>query len=273
MDLLNVDEVRRVIRAVRPRLIVNAAAFTAVDLAESEQSAAHSVNAVAPTVMAEEAARSAAVLIHFSTDYVFDGAKAAPYEEGDTTNPLNVYGRTKLLGEQGVLASGAHALIFRLGWVYDLHRKNFVTTIRRLAQERDRLRVVADQVGVPTWTGSAAACVGRVVSMIVSRGVVPTGQQSASRGIYHLSGTGSTSWADFAREILRTYPPSGRAHVTVESIATADYPTPAARPSYTVLSSGKLERATGIVLPEWREQLARCLADGLVPASSSSPTT
>jgi dTDP-4-dehydrorhamnose reductase len=271
LDLLNVADIRRMIGAVRPRLIVNAAAYTAVDLAESDQPTAQAVNAIAPTVMAEEAARSGAVLIHFSTDYVFDGSKGTPYDEADIAAPLNVYGRTKLLGEQGILASRAQALIFRLSWVYDLHHKNFLTTIHRLAAEHDVLRIVSDQVGVPTWSGSAAAAVRQVVAGLV--GQSKPAVQSKVGGVYHLSGAGHASRAEFAREILRAVPPNGRTQVTVQPIASTDYPTPALRPAYSVLCGDKLRRDFGIALPDWRAQLALCVAENNSTPSPSSCTS
>ncbi|MBK6334507.1 MAG: dTDP-4-dehydrorhamnose reductase [Betaproteobacteria bacterium] len=256
IDLADADAIRRALRAIRPRLIVNAAAYTAVDRAEQEPALAEAINARAPGILAEEAERGGAALIHYSTDYVFDGTGDRPYAEDAPTAPLNVYGATKRAGEQAVLASGAAALVFRTSWVYGLRGSNFLLTMRRLAAERDELRIVADQAGTPNWCRELA----RATARIVAEGFPAL---AARRGLYHLSSTGSTTWFDFARAILGE---GGRARLL--PIATADYPTPARRPRYGVLDTGLFERTFGFSLPPWREALQRCLASPAEPSST-----
>jgi dTDP-4-dehydrorhamnose reductase len=237
------------VRALQPGLIVNAAAYTAVDDAEREPSLAEAVNARAPGVLAEEAKRLGTLLIHFSTDYVFDGAAAAPYDESAPTSPLNVYGRSKLHGEQAIAATGAAAIVLRTSWVYASRGRNFLLSIRRLAAERDELRVVADQFGVPNWSRAIAEATVR----LLGHGV----RELASRaGLYHLSGHGQASWFEFARAIVGEV-----ARPTITPIATAEYPTAAARPAYSVLATSKFEDTFGFGLPEWREMLRACLAE------------
>lgn len=274
LDLADPASIRQLLRARRPSLIVNAAAYTAVDRAETEEAAAYAVNAAAPGVMAEEAAQLGALLIHFSTDYVFDGTSRTPYRETDAVSPINVYGRTKLAGERAVLDTQAPAFVFRLSWVYDRERRNFLTTIRRLAAERDVLRIVDDQVGVPTWSGAVAEAVTRIAALLVAH----AGDASwlrARRGIYHLAGvddvlTGAAgvSWADFAEEILQVAPVSGREGVRVARIPSSEYPTPARRPAYSVLDARKAESVFGVRLPPWRAQLRACAAPVAVPPNA-----
>jgi dTDP-4-dehydrorhamnose reductase len=258
LDLADTARIRRVIQDTNPELIVNAAAYTAVDRAESEPELAARINGVAPGVIAEEAARLGAALIHFSTDFVFDGRKGFPYVETDPTGPLNVYGRTKLDGERAILETEARAYIFRIGWVYSRHHANFLTTIRRLAAERDVLTIVDDQVGVPTWAGSVAKAVARIVPAMAS-GLRSADDRSHACGVYHMSGTGVASWADLALEILRRFPVPGREHVSVSRITTADFPRPAMRPAYSVMASDMLWNTFRIALPDWRDQLGLCL--------------
>lgn len=247
LDLADRDAVVATVRALRPRLIVNAAAYTAVDRAESAVEQAEAINATAPAILAEEAKRVAAALIHFSTDYVFDGAACAPYDEQAATGPLNVYGATKLAGERAIAAAGGASLVFRTSWVYGLRGSNFLRTIRRLAAERDELRIVADQVGVPNWSRALA----EAISRLVGRGLPALAERA---GLYHLSATGSASWFDFARAIVGS---AGRPRIV--PISTAEYPTVARRPAYAVLATGKFARTFGFALPEWREVLADCL--------------
>jgi len=248
LDLTDAKALAATVRLVRPQLIVNAAAYTAVDRAEQEADVALAVNAVAPGILAEEARRAGALLIHYSTDYVFDGAASVPYDESAPTHPLNVYGRSKLEGEQAIAATGAASIVLRTSWVYGLRGANFLLTIRRLAAEREELRIVADQRGVPNWcralAEASAAMVGRGLPALIERA-----------GLYHLSATGSASWFDFAKAIVGDAP-----RPRVVAITSADYPTAARRPAYGVLATGKLERAFGIKLPPWRETLAQCLA-------------
>ena len=248
LDLADADAVAKAVRATRPTLIVNAAAYTAVDRAEDEPELAHQVNAQAPGVMAEEARRQGAVLVHFSTDYVFDGTAGAPYTEDAPVAPLNVYGASKLAGETAIRQTGAAALIFRTSWVYGVRGSNFLLTIRRLARERDELRIVADQTGVPNWAATLASAVERIVAM----GPAASAERA---GLYHLSCNGSASWYDFARAIVGDRPAP-----RVVPITTAEYPRPARRPAYAVLDTARFTRVFGFALPPWREDLERCLA-------------
>lgn len=249
LDLANADSIVRVVREARPAIIVNAAAYTAVDRAEEDRDAAYAVNARAPGVLADEAKRAGAVLVHFSTDYVFDGTRRTPYPEDAPTAPLNVYGASKLAGEEAIAASGAKALVFRTSWVYGARGANFLLTIRRLAAERDELRIVADQVGVPNWTHTLARAVERVIAM----GVGALGERG---GVYHLSSAGEASWYDFACAIVagtRSSP------TRVVPITTAEFPRPARRPGYAVLDTTKFRRVFGFSLPDWRSELTACM--------------
>ena len=248
LDLADPDAIVAAVRGAKPKLIVNTAAYTAVDLAEKEAALAHAVNARAPGILAEEAKRIGAVLIHYSTDYVFDGARTTPYPEDAPANPLNVYGASKLEGERAIAATGARALTFRTSWVYGLSGKNFLLTIRRLAGDRDELRIVADQIGVPNWSRTLAEATARVVS----EGMASLEERS---GLYHLSSTGQASWYDFARAIVGDV-----ARPRVVPIATSEYPVPARRPAYGVLATGKFQQVFGFALPDWREALRRCAA-------------
>lgn len=251
LDLADADAVIAVVGAAKPDLIVNAGAYTAVDLAEKEADRAAAVNARAPGILAEEAKRIGAVLIHYSTDYVFDGARTTPYPESAPTAPLNVYGATKLDGERAIGAAGGHALILRTSWVYGRRGRNFLLTIRRLAAERDELRIVADQIGVPNWCRTLAEATVRIV------GANPAALAERS-GLYHLSATGAASWYDFARAIVGDV-----ATPRIVPIATADYPLPARRPGYGVLDTSRFEATFGFALPDWRDALARCLASSI----------
>ena len=246
LDLADTDAVRAAVRALRPGLIVNAAAYTAVDRAETEPDVAHAVNAVAPAVLAEEAARLGARLVHYSTDYVYDGAATRPYVEGDATGPLGVYGRTKLAGDEAVLASGASAVILRTSWVYGAHGLNFLKTMLRLASDgRPAVRVVADQRGTPT----SAVSIADATAAAIDADVAP--------GTYHLTDAGETTWHGFAQAIFRA---AGLATVA-EPIPTADYPTPAARPAYSVMDGAKWDALGVYARPRWEDALARVLAD------------
>jgi dTDP-4-dehydrorhamnose reductase len=248
LDLTDADAIVDAVRGLRPRLIVNAAGYTAVDQAEREPELADAVNARAPAILAEEAKRLGAVLVHYSTDYVFDGTAVTPYPEDARTNPVNVYGRSKLGGEEAIAAIGGASLIFRTSWVYGLHGQNFLLTIRRLAIERDELRIVADQYGAPNWARALA----EATSTIVGRGLSALAERA---GLYHMSAHGSASWFEFARAIVGAVD-----RPRVVPIPTAEYPTLARRPAYAVLATRKLEESFGVVLPGWRESLARCLA-------------
>jgi dTDP-4-dehydrorhamnose reductase len=268
LDLANPDQIRRVIRALRPHLIVNAAAYTAVDRAESDEAAARAVNAVAPGIMAEEAVKLGALLVHYSTDYVFDGTAQTPYEEDAPVNPLNVYGKTKLEGERAIQQAGAAYLIFRTGWVYAPQGRNFLLTILRLATEREELRIVRDQTGAPTSSREIAAATVRVLSQVYSatNGVL---SPTPSEGIYHMTAGGETNWYSFAKLILELAsgppgPGGWLAGVTnnrpliarrIVPIATHEFPTPARRPAYSVLGNRKLNDTFGVRLPDWETQL------------------
>nr|WP_229507198.1 dTDP-4-dehydrorhamnose reductase [Pseudoduganella rivuli] len=251
MDLANLDQVRAVIREVQPGLIVNPAAYTAVDKAESERELAYRINAEAPAVMAEEAKRLGAALVHYSTDYVFPGTDPAPRVENDATGPVNVYGASKLAGEQAIAASGVRHLIFRTSWVYGMRGKNFLLTMLKLARERDELRIVADQHGAPTWSRTIADSTATVLAQAKAGGPDWWAQHG---GIYHLSSQGQTTWFEFTQAILEE---AGIA-CKLTPIATAEYPTPAARPAYSVMSSHKLVH-TLCALPHWREALRLCM--------------
>jgi len=248
LDLADAHAVSAAVRRVRPQIIVNAAGYTAVDRAESEPALADAINARAPAVLADEAKRLDALLIHYSTDYVFDGNSREPYREEDQTKPLNVYGSSKLAGERAITAAGAAHLILRTSWIYGLHGQNFLLTMRRLAVTRDELRVVADQFGVPNWSRVLA----EATASLVSRGPATLAKKT---GIYHLSGRGRASWFDFARAI---FDDADRPRVV--PITTAEYPTPARRPASAVLATDKFEAAFGFALPDWHEMLAACKA-------------
>jgi len=248
VDLINPAAVRELIRATKPDLLVNPAAYTAVDLAEQEEVLAHQVNAVAPGIMAEEARRLNIPILHYSTDYIFDGAKTTPYDEEDRPNPLNIYGRTKLAGEEKVIASGARYVILRLGWVYGSRGKNFLLTMLRLGNERQELRVVDDQIGAPTWCRMIAEATAHIARVMLDGG-------GDWEGIYHLTAGGKTTWYGFAGAIFTSFSKSIRQAPTLLPITTADYQTAAQRPSYSILSNNKLYKQFGIRLPNWEKQL------------------
>jgi dTDP-4-dehydrorhamnose reductase len=268
LDLSKPDQIRELIRRVQPRLIVNAAAYTAVDQAEREPVLAQAINSDAPGIMAEEGKKIGASLVHYSTDYVFDGTKNAPYLEDDPPNPLSVYGRTKLAGEQAIRSSGVSHLIFRTAWVYAAQGRNFLLTILRLAAQRDELRVVCDQFGAPTRNVEIAVATVAALDKIAERSEGSDGFADFS-GTYHLTAAGVTTWYDFAEAILQeaSAAPARNSWLTfaleglplrakrVIPITTAEYPTPARRPVYSVLSNTKLAQVLGIQLPDWRSQL------------------
>ncbi len=255
LDLSDADAIRHAVRQVGPALIVNAAAYTAVDQAEKEPERAHAVNATAPAILAEEAKRLGAGLIHYSTDYVFDGQKQAPYEEIDAARPLNVYGASKLEGERAVAAVDVAHLVLRTSWVYGARGKNFLRTILRLAEEREELRVVDDQHGAPTWSRMLAEATAACVSQCLYRDGVQDLLRERS-GLYHLSAAGQTTWFGFASAIVQTAPKAPR----MTPIPTTAYPLPAPRPMYSVLSNHKFARAFGLQLPDWQASLNLCLA-------------
>ncbi|MEO8485994.1 MAG: dTDP-4-dehydrorhamnose reductase [Betaproteobacteria bacterium] len=256
LDLADPAAIVATMRRVQPSLVVNAAAYTAVDLAEKETARADAVNGVAPGVLAEEAKRAGAVLIHFSTDYVFDGSGETPYVEDAPTHPVSAYGRSKLAGERAVAAIGADSLVLRTSWVYGLRGRNFLTTMRRLAAERDELRVVDDQTGTPNWSRELARATARIVSQGLPR-------VADRRGLYHLTARGTTTWYGFARAILAEVP-----GVRVVPITTAEYSTPARRPRWSVLGTARFERTFGFALPDWQASLADCLASAADPSEA-----
>ncbi len=258
LDLANPDAIRALIREVKPALIVNPAAYTAVDKAESEPELAMAVNGIAPGVMAEEAKRLGAAMIHYSTDYVFDGSKTSPYTEDDAPNPLNVYGRTKLAGEQAIQAAGISHLILRTSWVYGARGRNFLLTILRLAKERDELKIVDDQTGAPTWSRMIA----EATAIILAKLPLPPGEGwgEGGSGLYHLTAAGQTSWHGFAGAILESRARStGVAGPRLIPIPTSAYPLPAPRPQYSVMANDKLQRAFGVALPAWQSGLGLCM--------------
>jgi len=256
LDLAQADSLRAAVREIAPTVIVNAAAYTAVDKAEAEPAVADAINAVAPGILAEETKRLGALLIHYSSDYVFDGTKATPYSEDDTPAPLSAYGRSKLGGEQATAASGARHLIFRTSWVYGLHGANFMKTMLRLGRRScetgDELRVVADQIGAPTWSRHLAD----VTALILARKELPD-------GLYHLAAAGETNWHGYAEAIFFEAQRAGLMDKSpvVHRITSADYPLPAARPANSRLDCAKFRRDFKLALPDWRIGLTDCLAD------------
>ena len=251
LDLTNPDAIRTTLRELQPQIVINAAAYTAVDAAESDQAMAFQINAVAPRVMAEESERLGAALIHYSTDYVFDGGKQGAWMEDDATAPLSVYGHSKLAGEQAITDVGGTHLILRTSWVYGLHGKNFLLIMLKLAESRDSLAIVDDQIGAPTW----ALTIADATSAIIRDAGEPA-QLAALSGIYHLCAGGHTSWFGFAQAIF--------SHASVQRkpqlrpITTAEYPTPAQRPHNSILNTDKFRRSFGD-LPTWDDALQTCL--------------
>lgn len=256
-DLADADAVRRKMVELGPSVIVNAAAYTAVDRAETEPELAFAINATAPGVLGAAAADLGALLVHYSTDYVFDGTKSAPYAETDTPNPINVYGASKLAGERAVAESGAEYLIFRTSWVFGAVGANFMRTILRLAAERETLTVVADQIGAPT----SAALIADVTAQVVARRRLGL---TCPSGIYHLAAAGETTWFAYARAVIAAATDAGRALRcgvnSVRPITTVEYPTPARRPGNSRLSTARLTETFGLVMPDWRDGLGHVLS-------------
>jgi dTDP-4-dehydrorhamnose reductase len=250
VDFTAPDSIRRHIAQAAPDIIINAAAYTAVDKAETETALATKINADAPGIMAEEAKQRGALLVHYSTDYVFDGSKTTPYVETDAPNPLGAYGRTKLAGDEAIRRSGCDHLIFRLCWVYGARGANFMLTMQRLAREREKLRVVGDQVGCPTWSRMIAETTAHALRFVRS----PSDARALS-GTYHLAASGHTSWHGFASAIIDLMPLESRKCRDVEAITSAEYPRPTKRPAYSVLSCAKLEQTFNLRLPDWHDSL------------------
>jgi dTDP-4-dehydrorhamnose reductase len=254
LDLATSTAIRERVESLKPDLIINAAAYTAVDQAESEPERAFAINAIAPGLLAESAAKLGIPLIHYSTDYVFAGDKnAQPYTEDDATSPLAVYGKSKLAGEEAIRAVGGQHLILRTSWVYSLHGKNFLLTMQRLLQERDELRVVADQIGAPTWAGTIARATAQLIAHWQSGRAGPW-------GTYHLSGLGETSWFGFAEAIAKQLRQQGKPCGELEAIPSSAYPTPAQRPLNSRLDCSRLQRDWSIRLPDWHAALLECLS-------------
>jgi dTDP-4-dehydrorhamnose reductase len=273
LDLRDPETIRRVMRDAKPQLVVNAAAYTAVDASETDEANALAVNAEGPQVLALEARNLGALLIHFSTDYVFDGLKNTPYAESDSPNPLNAYGRTKLAGEEAIRNSGAAHLIFRTSWVYATSGRNFLLTILRLATEREELKIVDDQIGAPTSARDLAKATTAVLNGMIAR---TSGQLASPKvtGTYHMAAAGQTNWYEFAKAILEeaarapqglpwlTSATNGRPIIArrVLPTSTQAFGSPTHRPAYSVLSNARLIEGFGVTLADWRAQLHECFS-------------
>ena len=254
INLTDTPALRALVAGTRPAVVVNAAAYTAVDKAETETELCRQINAVAPGVLAEAAKKVGALMVHYSTDYIFDGTNTLPYVETDAPNPLGVYGRSKLEGDRVVKASGADHLIFRLCWVYGARGQNFMLTMQRLACEREKLRVVGDQFGCPTWSRMIAE-----TTALALKQVLAGADRSGFNGEYHLAASGQTNWHEFASRIIELMPEAERKCRVVEKVTTPEYPTPARRPMYSVLDCGKLQKTFGLRLPDWEASLRQIL--------------
>ena len=256
LNLADVAAIRQKVREIAPTVIVNPAAYTAVDKAEHEAELARAVNAEAPGVLAEEAERLGALLVHYSTDYVFNGSGTTPWREDDACDPLNVYGATKLAGERAIQATGCRHLIFRTSWVYGARGGNFLLTMRRLMRERPELKIVADQTGAPTWCRDLAEATAQVLSQI-NAPASGSDQHAEPWGVYHMTSAGETSWHGFAQAIQTLDGTDASARLT--PIPGSEYPTPARRPLNSRLNNDKLEQTFGLRLQDWRTALALCL--------------
>jgi len=258
LDLNQAEAIRQVVRAHQPDIIINPAAYTAVDKAESEPELAMAVNGIAPGIFAEEAKKLNATLIHYSTDYVFDGSQPTPYREGDTPNPQSVYGKTKLAGEKAIIDSGCKHLILRTSWVYGVHGGNFVNTILRLAKERNELRIVADQFGAPTWARLLANSTLQILQSWQAQNFA-----DELSGVYHLTAAGRTNWHQYAQEIVRLAkkfdPALADKSLEIKPIETHEYPVPAKRPANSTLATDKISATFGLKLPDWQDDLAECV--------------
>jgi len=250
IDLTNPDSITKWVRDTRPQVIVNAAAYTAVDKAETDFDRCNRINGIAPGIIAEEAKNASALLVHYSTDYVYDGSKTTSYTESDLPNPLGAYGRSKLAGDNAITQVDGNHLIFRLCWVYGARGQNFMLTMMRLAREREQLRIVRDQFGCPTWSRLIAE-----TTTLALRQSLLAKDPLEFKGLYHLAASGQTTWHGFADAIIRLMPAEGRKCQSIEGITTAEYPLPAKRPAYSVLSCEKLKSTFGLQLPDWEESL------------------
>ena len=256
LDLSKPNSIEPVILNIKPDIIINAAAYTSVDKAEEESDLAMTVNAIAPGLLAKAARKVGAGLIHYSTDYVFDGCSGIPYKEEDPPNPLNVYGQSKLAGEKAVAKVGIPFLIIRTGWVYSIHGKNFFKTIKKLAKEKDILQVIDDQIGAPTWARSVALKTHKILKQCLNKKWLEKKDPSLS-GIFHLTCQGKTSWHGFAKEILNMSDASQ--NIKLIAIPASDYPTPAARPSNSLLNNEKIQKVFGLDMPNWEDALKDCM--------------
>ena len=259
-DFSDPGSLRDILQSTRPDVIVNAVAYTAVDKAEDEEDLADLVNSVAPGIIAEEALKNDALLIHYSTDYVFDGTKTSTYNEADEPNPLNAYGRTKLAGERAIMSSGCDFLILRTSWVYASRGNNFLLTILKLAGERNELSIVADQTGSPTSARSIADATALCIHQAHER----RRSEDFSSGLYHLTSSNCTSWHGFSEEIIkiaRCMPGIELKVKTIKKIPSDQYPTPAKRPMYSCCSNAKIEKTFNIRLPDWKQSLRLCMEE------------
>jgi dTDP-4-dehydrorhamnose reductase len=254
IDFAKPDSIRSQVQSLKPHLIINAVAFTAVEKAETESSLAMQINGEAPGILAEEAKKIGAWLVHYSTDYVFDGKKNSPYVEHDVPNPLGIYGQTKLAGDRSVEQVDGLHLILRLCWVYGARGSNFMLTILRAAREREQLRVVSDQIGCPTWSRMIAE-----TTTLALKQVWDDPHPARFKGTYNLCSSGSTSWHGFASSIVDLMPAVERKCQEVTPIVSAEWPTPVRRPAYSVLSCEKLQQTFGLQLPLWNESLKQVL--------------
>ena len=252
LDLSKITSIEPAILDIQPDIIINAAAHTAVDKAEEESELAMTVNGIAPGVLAKAAKKIEASLIHYSTDYVFDGRSDTPYREENITCPLSIYGKSKLAGEKNIAEAGIPYLILRTSWVYSLQGKSFLRTIKKLAEEKDTLRIVDNQIGAPTWAGSIALATRKILKQYLRDGSDPS-----LSGIFHLTCQGKSSWYDFAKEILNISSTSQNTQLL--PISTSCYPTPATRPLYSLLSNDKLEKVFGFKMPHWHDSLKDCI--------------
>ena len=253
LDLSQPESIRGVVREIKPDLIINAAAHTAVDQAESEPELAYAINATSPGVFAEEAAALGIPFIHYSTDYVFDGSKDGLWDETDTPNPLGIYGSSKLAGEQAIEKAGGQYLILRTSWVYSLTGRNFLLTMQRLLQEREKLTIVGDQIGAPTWAGTIAQSTRELIQRWCDG-------KPGAWGVYHLTASGETSWFGFAQAIGQQLINAGKPCATLEPIPSSAYPTPAKRPLNSRLDCSRLHREWGVSQPGWHDAMLECLA-------------
>lgn len=250
LDLSNENAIRQFIRDLKPTIIVNPAAYTAVDKAESEPDVAMKINGDAPKVLAEEAKKLNSLLIHYSTDYVYSGNSTTPVKEDETPQPLSVYGKTKLAGDQAIQQIHDRHFIFRTSWVYGVRGKNFLLTMLKLAKEKEELKIVHDQIGAPTWSRLIAEATAQVIA-----------HNSDAYGLYHLTSQGKTNWCDFAKTIFALSQKQGHKTPKVLGIPTTEYPLPAKRPFNSLLCNNKIKKELNIALPSWDHALELCLSD------------